>query len=330
MSGTPRPRDGSAAQGAPVVVITGATGFVGRHLSAQFKAKGWTIRGIIRPATDPRRLPPGVVPVLSEHTDTSRIRDGVRGADAVVHLAARVHRPGETTPRWREQYRLDNVRPTETLVSAAVAEGVRRFVFVSTVRVHGTSRMTVCRAEDEPAPPDAYAESKLEAEAVVRGAARELDWVIVRPAFVYGRDGRGNFDRLVRLTRLACRVPLPLDGLRGLRSMMYVENLASLLLTCVEHPAAARHVLLAADDPPVASNRLIRLVGDALDCRPRLYSCPSAILRTMAALVRRSEDLSRLADDYVVDTTPLASVLGWRSPVSIEEALRRSVTVERG
>jgi nucleoside-diphosphate-sugar epimerase len=310
---------------APIAVLTGASGFVGRHLSAQLQTNGWTVRGIVRPATDPARLPPGVIPILEDPADSGRIREGVRGAHAVVHLAARVHRPGETSPRWREQYRLDNVQPTEALVRAAAAEGVRRFVFVSTVRIHGASRNTVCRADEEPAPPDPYAESKLAAETIVRGASRELEWVVVRPVFVYGKNGKGNFDRLVRLTRLACRLPLPLAGLTGLRSMMYVENLASLLLACVEHPAAARRVLLAADDPPIASSRLIRLVGDALGCRPHLYRCPPALLRAMAALVGRSDDLSRLADDFVVDTSPLSTVLGWHSPVAIEEALRRSV-----
>ena len=325
MSNAPSPHAPPLQTRTPIVALTGATGFVGRHLSAQFQAKGWTVRGIVRRATDPRRLPPGVIPILGDHDDEDGTSGGLRGANAVVHLAARVHRPGETSPRWREQYRLDNVRPTETLVRAAVKAGVRRFVFVSTVRVHGAASTTVCRADDEPAPPDPYSESKLEAESVVRSAARELEWVVVRPAFVYGRDGRGNFERLVRLTRVACRFPLPLDGLTGLRSMMYVENLASLLLTCAEHPAAARRVLLAADDPPIASNRLIRLVGEALGCRPRLYRCAPPVLRRLASLVGRSEDLSRLADDFVVDTTPLSSLLAWRSPIAIEEALRRSV-----
>jgi nucleoside-diphosphate-sugar epimerase len=200
-------------------------------------------------------------------------------------------------------------------------------VFVSTVRIHGAASTTVCRADDLPAPPDPYAASKLEAEQVVRGAAPELEWVVVRPTFVYGKGGKGNFERLVRLARLACRLPLPLDGFTGLRSVMYVENLASLLLTCVEHPAAARRVLLAADDPPIATNRLIRLVGEALGCRPRLFHCTPALLRAVASLSGRADDLSRLADDFVVDTTPLSSVLEWRSPVPIEEALRRSVAV---
>jgi len=324
VSGEPGPLHRPSETCQPIVVLTGATGFVGRHLSAHLQAGGWTVRAIMRRSTDPRRLPPGVVPIQGGD-DARRIGEGVRGAHAVVHLAARVHHPGETTSRFRERYRLDNVRPTETLLRAATSEGVPRFVFVSTVRIHGAASTSVCRADDEPAPPDPYAESKLEAEAVVRGADRELEWVIVRPAFVYGSDGKGNFDRLVRLTRLACRIPLPLDGLTGMRSMMYVENLASLLVTCVEHPAASRRVLLAADDPPVASNQLIRLLGSALGCRPRLYRCPPALLRAMASLVGRSDDLSRLAHDYVVDTAPLASVLGWRSRVPIEEALRRSV-----
>jgi nucleoside-diphosphate-sugar epimerase len=312
---------------APIVVLTGATGFVGRHLSAQFLANGWAVRGIVRPATNPRMLPPGVVAVPADHDDEARIGGGLRGACAVVHLAARVHRPGETAARWREQYRLDNVRPTETLVRVAVREGVRRFVLVSTIRVHGAASTTVCRADDAPSPPDPYAESKLEAERIVRDSASALEWVVVRPTFVYGKGGKGNFERLVRLTRLACRVPLPLDGLTGLRSMMYVENLASLLRTCVEHPAAAGRVLLAADDPPVATNRLIRLVGEALGCRPRLFHCAPALLRPLAALVGRADDLSRLADDFVVDTAPLSAVLDWRSPIAIDEALRRSVAV---
>jgi nucleoside-diphosphate-sugar epimerase len=329
VSGAPPRTENLSDARPPVIALTGATGFIGRHLSAQLQARGWIVRGLLRPATDQTRLAPGVVPVMADLSDGGQVREGLRGARAVVHLAARVHRPGETDSRWREQYLDDNVRPTDTLVRAAVSERVSRFVFVSTVRVHGASRNGVCRAGDALAPPDPYAESKLAAESIVR-AARELEWVVVRPAFVYGKDGKGNFGRLVLLTRLACRFPLPLEGLRGRRSMMYVENLASLLLTCVEHPAAAHRVLLAADDPPVASNRLIRLVGDALGCTPRLYRFPPELLRAMASLVRRSDDLSRLADDYVVDTGPLSTLLGWHPPVTIEEALRRSVRNDAG
>jgi nucleoside-diphosphate-sugar epimerase len=315
---------------APIVLVTGATGFVGRHLSQHFKSHGWTVRAVLRPESDPRTLAPGVVAVHGDPADIESMHDGVRDADAIVHLAARVHRPGETSPRWREQYRLDNVRATETLVQAASDHGVRRLVFVSTVRVHGATCATVCRADDDLAPPDPYAESKLEGETVVRRLARDVEWVIVRPTFVYGRGGKGNFERLVWLTRLACRVPLPLDGLAGRRSMMYVENLASLLFACVVHPAAARRVLLAADDPPIASNQLIRLLGEALGCRPRLYRGPRPLLRAAARLLGRADDLSRLADSYVVDTDPLVSALGWRPPVDLQEALRRSVDDARG
>lgn len=325
MIGATEPDDRPAAIDAPIVVLTGATGFVGHHVSRLFQSQGWRVRGIVRPDSDAGRLPRGVVPVKADPADLRSIGDGVRDADAVVHLAARVHRPGETSPRWREQYRLDNVRATETLVQAAADHGVRRFVFVSTVRVHGATCATVCRADDALAPPDPYAESKLEAEEAVRRLARDVEWVIVRPTFVYGQGGKGNFARLVSLTRLACRVPLPLDGLTGLRSMMYVENLASLLLTCVVHPDAARRVLLAADDPPIASNQLIRLLGEALGCRPRLFSAPELMMRAGARLAGRADDLSRLADSYVVDTAPLERALGWRPPVAIDEALRRSV-----
>jgi UDP-glucose 4-epimerase len=270
---------------------------------------------------------PGIVPIQADLADTRVIRESLRGAHAVVHLAARVHRPGETAARWRVQYRLDNVRPTEALVRAAVDEGVRRFVFVSTVRIHGATCTDVCRANDEPAPPDPYAESKLEAEAIVRGASRELEWVVVRPAFVYGKGGKGNFPRLIRLARLAAHVPLPLAGLRGRRSMMYVENLASLLLTCAVHPAAPGHVFLAADEPPIASNELLLRLGDALGRRPRLFTVSAALLTAVARLFGQTSDISRLADDYVVDTAPLAQLLGWHSPVPLNEALRRSVGI---
>ena len=315
---------------APIVLITGATGFVGRHLCQQFQSHGWTVRGLLRPRSDPQRLPSGVIAVRGDLADIESVGDGARDVDTVVHLAARVHRREETSPRLREQYRMDNVSATETLVQTATRCGVRRLVFVSTVRVHGARCATICRADDAFAPPDPYAESKLEGEGVVRRLAGDVEWVIVRPTFVYGRSAKGNFERLVWLTRLACRVPLPLDGLAGLRSMMYVENLASLLFTCVIHPAAARRVLLAADDPPIATNRFIRLLGEALGCHPRLYRGPERLLRAAARLAGRGDDLSRLADSYVVDTDPLATVLGWRPPVAIEEALRRSVGRARG
>jgi UDP-glucose 4-epimerase len=315
---------------APIVLITGATGFVGRHLCQQFQSHGWTVRGLLRPGSEPQRLPSGVIAVRGDLGDIGSVDDGAKDASAVVHLAARVHRRGENSPHLSEQYRVDNVSATRTLVQTAARCGVRRLVFVSTVRVHGATCDGVCRVDDAFAPPDPYAESKLEAEGLVRGLAHDVEWVIVRPTFVYGRGAKGNFERLVWLTRLSSRIPLPLEGLAGLRSIMDVENLASLLYTCVVHPSAARRILLAADDPPIATNRFIRLLGEVLGCHPRLYRCPERLLRVAARLLGRGDDISRLADSYVVDTEPLASLLGWRPPVAIDEALRRSVGRARG
>lgn len=305
------------------VVITGATGFVGRALLARMvRTTGWDPHPVVRAAA---AAPPGtralVVPEgLAPTTDW---RGVLAGADAVVHLAARVHVMRETAADPLAEFRRVNVAGTERLARDAVAAGVRRFVFVSSIKVNGewTAQGRPFRAADAPAPRDAYGVSKAEAEAALWRIAAEtgLEVVIVRPPLVYGPGVKANFRALLRL--VARGVPLPLGAVRNLRSLVAVDNLADLLLTAVDHQAAAGRTFLASDDEDLSTPELLRRIGRALGRPARLVAVPPGLLRAAGGALGRGAQVQRLCASLQVDVTTTRAVLGWTPPLTVDEAL---------
>ncbi len=305
------------------VLITGATGFVGRAVWPLFRGRGLRTRAALRRLPPPGAAAPGdelaVVGSLDSDTDWSRALEGV---DAVVHLAGLAHIVRNPSPTQRAAYRTVNANATAALARAAARQGVRRLVFASSARVLGeTSPGRPWTERDAPQPPDDYARSKWEAEQRLAeiAAATSLEVAVLRPPLIYGPGVRANFLRL--LEAVARGWPLPLGALANRRSFLYVGNFADAIVSALEHPAAAGGTFLVADAEIVSTPELVARIAQALGRPARLWRVAPDLLDTAAAALGRRDDFRRLAGDFVLDTTAVHTALGWRPPYTLEQGL---------
>ena len=304
------------------VLVTGANGFVGSHLCAYLAGKDIACRRAVR-------CREGVGPDATEVGEIDGTTDWTRalaGITVVVHLAARVHVLREKALDPLAEFRRVNVEGTAGLARQAAAAGVRRFIFLSTIKVNGEETSTRPFApDDRPAPVEPYSISKLEAEEALRVIAREtgLELVILRPPLVYGRGVAGNFARLVRLVRQGWY--LPLGSVRNRRSLLGVENLCSLLTLCLAHPGAANKVLLASDGQDVSTPDLVRGIAQVCGVAPRLLPLPVALLQLLAGLCGRGPEMRRLTGSLQIDISRTSTLLGWQPPLTLAQGLRQCV-----
>jgi len=308
------------------VLVTGANGFVGQALCAGLVDKGWSIRGVIRSGTHGARLPDGIdmVQIESICPDTNWSQ-ALENMETVVHLAARVHVMEETAAKPLSEFRHVNTAGTEHLARTAAEAGVRRLVFVSSIKVNGERTMDAPFTEDdEPAPEDLYAVSKWEAEQALQQISAEtgLQTVVVRSPLVYGPGVKGNFLRLMQWVDKG--IPLPLSMVRNRRSLIALDNLIDVLVRCVESPQAAGQTFLVADGEGLSTPELIRGIGKALGRRARLFPFPSLLLRLGMKLLGMEGVSNRLFGSLVVDSSKVQRLLGWRPPVSVHDGLQKT------
>lgn len=306
------------------VLVAGASGFIGSALIKRLERDGrWeSLAGSRRGGSLPRSAEWVVTPSLEAGADWS---PALRGVNAVVHAAGRAHVLDEAATDPLEAFRRCNVDGTLQLARQAAQAGVRRFVFLSSIGVLGRSSERPFRFDDSPAPEDDYALSKWEAEQGLWQVGREtgMEMILVRPPLVYGPKAPGNFGKLVEWVERG--VPLPLGAVYNRRSLVGVDNLVDLLVTCLEHPAAANRVVLAADGEDLSTTDLLRRLSAAMGRRARLVPVPHGLLRAGAEIVGRGEMARRLLDSLQVDITDTRDTLGWEPPVSLDEGLRRAV-----
>ncbi len=306
------------------VLVTGANGFVGRALSAKAVTLPLSVRGVIRSSCD---LPNGVEGLVVVSMDgTTDWCDALLGCDAVVHLAARVHVMHEAAADPLIKFRRVNVQGTLNLAQQAAAAGVRRFVFVSSIKVNGESTApgSPFNVDDAPAPLDAYGISKMEAEQGLQEIAAKtgMEVVIIRPPLVYGPGVKANFAAMMRWLQRG--VPLPLGAIHNQRSLVALDNLVDLILTCIDHPAAANQTFLVSDGEDLSTTQLLRRMGQAMGQPARLIPVPPALLKAGAALVGRPELAQRLCGSLQVDMSKTQQLLGWNPPISVDKGLRRA------
>ncbi len=314
------------------ILVTGATGFVGRRLCVRLVAEGHAIVAAVRSAASVERLVPGcraaVVGDLALPVDWS---DAVAGVDCVVHLAARVHVLNETAADAAERYAAMNVDATRRLADAAAKARVKRVVFVSSIKAAAEESVLPLREEYAPAPIDPYGISKLAAEGALlaMGAAGTIEAVVVRPPLVYGPGVGGNFRRLLALADLARRVPLPLGGIQNARSLIYVENLADALLQCCVEPAARNQLFHVSDGEDLSTSELVARLAEQLGGPARLFAVPAPVIRAAAAAVGRRQEADRMIGSLRVDSTKIRRALGWRPPESVDAGLAASAQAFR-
>jgi nucleoside-diphosphate-sugar epimerase len=243
----------------------------------------------------------------------------------VIHAAARAHIMKDEVADPLAEYRRVNVDGTLNLARQAAAAGVKRFIFISSIKVNGeqTPLGQPFTADDTPAPEDAYGMSKWEAEQGLQQLASEtgMEVVIIRPPLVYGPGVKGNFASMTKL--VAKGLPLPLGAIHNQRSLVALDNLVDLIITCIDHPAAANQVFLAGDGQDLSTTELLRAVARAMGKPSRLIPVPSSLLMLGATLLGKKAVAQRLLGSLQVDIAKARNLLGWEPPVSVEEGLKR-------
>ncbi|WP_298245574.1 NAD-dependent epimerase/dehydratase family protein [uncultured Bradyrhizobium sp.] len=308
----------------PIVLVTGASGFVGRHVVPALAREGWSVRRAVR-------NPEGggdevVIETIGPETDWRAALDGV---DAVVHLAARVHHKNEE--HAVQLYRNVNIAGTLHLARCAAAAGVRQFIFVSTVLVHGRSNegRAPFSENDVLTPRGLYGMSKAAAEAGLRTLARDSDMKIsvVRPPLVYGAGAKGNFALLTRAVDLG--LPLPFAAIRNQRAFLAVQNLASFILHRLGHPDPASNfeIFLVADREQVSTPEFVTHLAKASGKRMRMFSVPPGALGTLLGAMGRQDTYDSLVGSLELDISK-AIATGWQPQVSLDEGLRLALAAQ--
>jgi nucleoside-diphosphate-sugar epimerase len=310
------------------IAVTGANGFVGQALVRQLADNGHQLLAYVRRSegfASIAGVTPMASPDLGPHADW-RLRSE-KCIDVLVHTAARVHVMEDDAADPLAKYRRVNVAGTLALAQQAVAAGVRRFVFLSSIKVNGESTapdVAFCR-DDRHVPDTPYGLSKLEAEqGLARIAAQSgMELAVVRPPLVYGPGVGANFLR--RMDGVRRGLPMPFRRVRNARSLVYVGNLASALAQCCEHPGAVGKTYLVSDGAPVSTPELISAIAAAMGRPARLLPVPSGLMQAAASILGKGEEAERVLGSLVVDDTPLVRELGWTPPYTFEAGLRATV-----
>lgn len=308
------------------VLVTGATGFVGRFICQRLLIDGWKVAGTLLPSEASNLLFPDVEAVRVDRlgADTS-YGHCLEDVDTIIHLAARVHVMRETADDPLHQFEAANHLGTRNLAEQAARAGVGRFVFMSTIGVNGdNSGSSTYTERDVPKPHNHYSVSKFHAEQALQqvAASTGIQVVILRAPLVYGPGNPGNFYSLLRI--VASGIPLPFASLRNRRSFIYVGNLVDALAVCAAHPAAAAKTFLVSDGEDVSTPDLIRRTAGALGVPARLLPFPVGLMTLAGRATGKSGAVNRLTGSLVVDSSGIRKELGWRPPFSMEEGLRET------
>ena len=302
------------------VLLTGASGFIGSNISIVL-SNHFHVREVYRAEPDTTPLSEYVVCDFENHKNIST---SVKNIDVVIHCAGLAHILKQNINNPINMFSKVNVDMTLRLANEAAKAGVKRFIFLSSIGVSGSSNKSAFTEQDIPKPTQDYALSKLEAEQGLQkiAASRDMEVVIIRPPLVYGPNAPGNFATLLRW--MYKNIPLPLGAIHNKRSFAGIENLVDLIQTCIEHPAAANQVFLVSDGEDLSTTDLLKRVSRALGKKPRLLPVNQRFLEMSLRLLGKKDLAQRLCGSLQVDISKAKKLLNWTPPVSVDDGLRKT------
>ena len=313
------------------ILLTGADGFIGSTLTTRLHECSYVVRAAVRTALNSRaQQDSGSTAlqsiVLSDASTDDETKEALEDVQTVVHLAARVHIMSDRSASPLHEFRRVNVQWTGRLARLAAAQGVRRFIFLSSVKVNGERTMSPFTEQDPPRPEDPYAMSKWEAEKALAAISSEtgIETVIVRSPLVYGPDVRGNFLQLLKVIR--CGIPLPFAGIHNQRSLIYRENLADALIRCMQEGGASGKTYLVSDGEDLSTPELIRRLADAMRVRARLWPIPTRLLLCAGRMMGKGAVIGRLVDSLQIDSSKIRRELSWTPPFRVERGLQEAAS----
>lgn len=306
------------------ILLTGATGFLGRALIKELEGSNLGVRPVVRSINDDS--PKGAVAVGAIDGCTT-YTEALVGVYTVIHAAARAHIMKDEADDPLSEYRKVNVCGSENLARQAIASGVKRFVFISSIKVCGEST-TGSKPYDEnidPAPRDFYAQSKLEAELLLKKvvAGSDMELVIIRPPLIYGPDVKANFLNLLRLCDSP--FPLPFGLVNNRRSIVYLGNLVDFIIRCCEHPSAANRTLLVADAQDVSLASLISMIRSSMGRRAYLLPIPVSLFILLGRITDKMMVVDRLVGDLRLNNAQTRQLIDWTPPYTSNEGLAETV-----
>jgi len=310
------------------ILVTGGAGFVGQAVCDRLRLEdAYDFVQVVRRLVVPESLAGAnclEIGDIDEETDWSQALSGV---DVVVHTAARVHDMSTTAADQYSAYLKTNSDSTLNLARQAAAVGVKRFIFLSTIKVNGEFTLPGApfTEQDNPRPQGAYAVSKLKAENGLQQVGRDtgMEIVILRPPLVYGPGVKANFHTMIQW--VSRHIPLPLGAISNSRSLIALDNLVDFIITCIDHPAAANQVFLVSDGDDMSTTELLQRVSSALGGSIMLIPVPESVLIMFGRITGKTETFQRLIYSLQVDISKSRKMLGWVPPVSVSEGLSRTV-----
>ena len=309
------------------ILITGQSGFVGRVLFKELQNRGYTVRGTNRTASH-RHVMRDIVAVgdVGSSTDWS---EALQETDVIIHLANRAHVLDESSRDPLSLFREINVEGSIQLAKQAAAIGVKRFIFVSSIKVNGERTDEYpFTPEDQPNPQNPYAVSKTEAEMALRRVAQvsSMEVVIIRPPLVIGSGAKGNFQRLTGLVRSG--IPLPIGSINNRRSIVSLGNLVDFLIHCIANTQAANQTFLVSDGVDLSTPDLIRMVASSMKQSVRLFPFPVSLLKMVAKIVGQQGTANRLCGSLQLNMEKNRRLLNWTPPYSLQQGIRDAVKHE--
>lgn len=308
------------------ILVTGANGFVGTVLCRELSEKVYNVKGAFRSIENFSKYSDYIeciaVGEVGPDTDWTDALDGV---NSIIHLASRVHVMQDTSVNPLDEYRRINTKGTKRLAAMAAKSGVRKIIYLSTIKVNGEGGALSYTELDTPAPEDPYGISKWEAEQALQKIAAEtgLEVVIIRPPLVYGPGVKANFLSMLEFVKRG--IPLPLASINNRRSLIYLGNLVDAIITCITHPKAVGQTYLVSDGNDVSTPELIRRVAADMGKPARLFPLPPVLIKFAGRLTGNSEAVDRLIGSLIVDSSKIRNELGWSPPYTMTDGLKETV-----